>query len=528
MKIWNIIFKFIILLNVHIKRKNFSACNNFNGIYIISSCLSGKFFSIKGTSLILSDIQNNFNLINIKDNNYYIVSSFLKQKIGVNNNKIQFYKSNKNINKNKLLWKLIKLNKEQYLIQNIFNKKYIESHNNRLICSNDLYSNEFNANIFDNSLICNNFSFKFFKLSEEFILTKKNLYIINKEPIDLVIKYIDLTDKSLNREGIKQIYKDNDNEELRYSLRSILEYIPWIRRIFLLMPNKKVKFLKNIDEINEKIIYIKDKDLLGYDSANIFAFTFNLHKLEKFNISKNFILMEDDFFIGKALKKWDFFYYDENNKNVLPYVLTKPFWELNKTELEIKFQNLYKRKDFIHPHSSLGWWLSIYNTEKYFTKIYNFTIITTKITHNAIAENIEDLKQVFEEIKQYEFINETLFSKERNILTLNQPHFVNLFQLNFKRKKIHSIPYKYINVEFINKYKGLRIPLFVINTSGNHQPLNRQYLIQKKVMQERFPLKNKYEILNRVNNEKYNIIIKKYYFILLKIFIILSYLKIQI
>ena len=97
MKIWNIIFKFIILLNVHIKRKNFSTCNNFNGIYIISSCLSGKFFSIKGTSLILSDIQNNFNLINIKDNNYYIVSSFLKQKIGVNNNKIQFYKSNKNI-----------------------------------------------------------------------------------------------------------------------------------------------------------------------------------------------------------------------------------------------------------------------------------------------------------------------------------------------------------------------------------------------------------------------------------------------
>ena len=31
-------------------------------------------------------------------------------------------------------------------------------------------------------------------------------------------------DRTLNRSGIKQIYKDQDNEELRYSIRSILQY----------------------------------------------------------------------------------------------------------------------------------------------------------------------------------------------------------------------------------------------------------------------------------------------------------------
>ena len=428
-----------------------------------------------------------------------------------------------NINYYKI-WKLVKFNNDQYFIQNQFNKKYIESNNYRLICSNDLSINKIN----NNSIKYDNFTFTFLKISEEFNLIKKNIYIINKEPIDLVIKYIDLTDKTLNREGIKQIYKDKDNEELRYSLRSILEYIPWIRRIYLLMPNEKVRFLKKNEEINEKIIYIKDKDLLGYDSANIFAFTFNLHRLDKFNISKNFILMEDDFFIGKALKKWDFFYYDENTKKILPYILTKAFWELNKTELMINYYNLFHKKDLIHPHSILGWWLSIYNTEKYFTKIYNSSTITTKITHNAIAENIDELKQVFKMIKNYEFINETLFSKERNILTLNQPHFVNLFQLNIKHKKIHSIPYKYINVELINKYrKYLGIPLFVINTSGNHQPLNRHCLIQRKIMIKRFPIKIKYEILDEENDEKCNIIIKKRFLIVIKIFIILSYLKIR-
>ena len=237
--------------------------------------------------------------------------------------------------------------------------------------------------------------------------------------------------------------------------------------------------------------------------------------------------MEDDFFIGMPLKKSDFFYYDEKDKKVLPYVLTNKFWELNRSELTIKHNNLFNQKNSIHPHSFLGWWLSIYNTETYFTLKYNSTTITTKITHNAIAENIDDLKQVFEEIQNYEFINETLFSKERNILTLNQPHFVNLFQLNIKQKKVHSIPYKYIDIELTHKNKkNLDFPLFVINTSGNHQPLVRHYLIQKAIMEKRFPLKNKYEIIKKNKPDRYNIIIRNENF-LLKMFTMLFLLKMR-
>ena len=60
-----------------------------------------------------------------------------------------------------------------------------------------------------------------------------------------MIKYIDIKDLKLKRGNIKQIKKDEDNEELQYSLRSILENIPWIRKIFILMPNEKVEFLKS-------------------------------------------------------------------------------------------------------------------------------------------------------------------------------------------------------------------------------------------------------------------------------------------
>ena len=68
--------------------------------------------------------------------------------------------------------------------------------------------------------------FRIIKLYEEIgKINSSNNKMVEKEPIDLFMKYIDLTDKNLKREGIKQIYKDFDNEELRYSLRSIDEYI---------------------------------------------------------------------------------------------------------------------------------------------------------------------------------------------------------------------------------------------------------------------------------------------------------------
>ena len=168
--------------------------------------------------------------------------------------------------------KIIKIGDEKYLIKNINNEKYMEINNYNLRCINSI--DLFEKQNTKSKQISYNYIFNFIKLYESYRENKKYFKIIAKNPIDLVIKYIDLTDKTLNRKGIKQIYKDQDNEELRYCLRSVLNYIPWIRKIFILMPNDKVKFLKSIDEINEKIIYINDKEFLGFDSANIFSFTF--------------------------------------------------------------------------------------------------------------------------------------------------------------------------------------------------------------------------------------------------------------
>ena len=73
--------------------------------------------------------------------------------------------------------------------------------------------------------------------------------MLQNEPIDVLIKYIDLKDQTLNRSDIHQTRKDFDNCELKYSVRSILQNIPWIRKIFILMPNERVRFFKSKEEI---------------------------------------------------------------------------------------------------------------------------------------------------------------------------------------------------------------------------------------------------------------------------------------
>ena len=512
----NTIFNFGIPLTNEFKNINYKL----NGVYIIKS-LSNEYFNIKNGKLFLSDIQTHFRFVNIYSNLYYIQSKVKNLKLGIDNNdKIKLYDKNNNININRLYWYIYNININQFLIQNKHNMKFIEVDNKFIKCNNNS-SIFYNKN--NNKFLNRNLTFIFVKLFDEGKFNKKSIYFIKKEPIDVLIKYIDLSDIQLNRTGIKQIYKDKDNEELRFSIRSILENIPWIRKIYILMPNKRVKYFKSIEEINDKIIYIKDKDLLGYDSANIFAFTFNLYKMEKFGISKNFIYMEDDFFIGKTLKKQDFFFYDEKDRKVRPYLITKYFNERTKLELIDKYNNLFKQKNLIHPHSSKGWWFSIYTTEKYFIEYYNLTnFITTQYSHNAIAENIDELKEIFEQIQNYEYINETLFSKERHILTLNQPYFLALYQLNIKHRLVHTINYRYIGIELINKIKINNYPLFVLNTGGNHIPLNRQYKIQKKVMERRFPSKNIYELRD---NNYIKIKKKNYYYSIIKLFIIFNFVK---
>ena len=226
-------------------------------------------------------LKNQF-LINKQEDNiiknityFYIEDIFSKNKISsIIEGEKEILKLS-NITNNNSLWNIIpKINSNNqliYYVQNKYNQKFWEYDNlsniNNIVLSEITDINQLTIN--------NEFQFiRMFRQSDQF-----ESEILKNEPIDVLITYVDLNDINYtSKSKIPRIKKDMDNQELKYSVRSILQNIPWIRKIFILMPNEKVSFFKPKEEIKEKIIYIKDSEYLGFESASSPTLQFNLYK----------------------------------------------------------------------------------------------------------------------------------------------------------------------------------------------------------------------------------------------------------
>ena len=399
-------------------------------------------------------------------------------------------------------WNLIKMNissktEEQiFIIQNNLTKKFIginsldEDNLPKSLLS--VKSDKENATLF-----------QLFKIYEEYIPKKTPL--LESEPIDVLIKYVDLRDKTLQRKNIKQIKKDFDNEELKYSLRSILQNIPWIRKIFILMPNDKVKFLKNQDEIKEKIIFVKDKDLIGFDSTAIHVFQFNLWKMKKFGISENFILMDDDYFINNPIKKEEFFY--EENGQIFPAMVTNDYYLINKDKLNIIYNDYLSiiKNNKINSHSEEAFNFRQTSSLKFISSIFknitklNTHLIEASFSHNAIPLKLSDIKEVYDIVyNNYLYQNETLFSTERNIYSLHFQTFILTYLINKYQRKVHGISCAYLDVKEYYKYER-KEKLFVINTSNRDYDENF-FFLEKIYLEKIFNISTKYELEPIENN----------------------------
>ena len=442
--------------------------------------------------------EENFRIIpSDKNNLYYIESKPFNKRIGVNNQGglVLLDKTN-NENTKSILWKIIEINNNEYLIQNNLTNNYIELKENVTINSK-IYYPICNKNLdkIKSSNISQDFKFSFFKLCEEVQIKPEHIKIINEEPIDIVIKYIDLSDKNLDRKGIYQIKKDEDNGELRYSVRSIFENLSWIRKIFIIMPNERVRFFKSVDEIKDKFVYIKDKDLLGFDSENSNVFQYNLYNLSKFGLSENFILIDDDYFFGKPIKKSQFFYYDEELKKVLPSIVNDDFSELIRKKLARDYNIFFRKKYFINCHSHNGWLMSQINAFKLLADNFDQPLVIPTFTHNAIPLSLSDMKEIFNFIKnKYPYADKTLYSKNRSPYDLQSQSLFSAYLLNVKKRKVSSIPWAYYDIGDI-KNKNFEIELFVINTSGNRLYSKSEYLYARKLMFKLFNKPTAYELL---------------------------------
>jgi hypothetical protein len=134
-------------------------------------------------------------------------------------------------------------------------------------------------------------------------------------PIDVVYTWVDAEDPVFQEELSRYLPKDacprttgrhryECHEELRYSLRSIHQFAPWVNHIFIVTNGQRPVWLAN----HPKITVVHHKDIL--DDA--FLPTFNSHVIGSAlhnipNLSEHYIYFNDDVMLMRQAFGTDFF-----------------------------------------------------------------------------------------------------------------------------------------------------------------------------------------------------------------------------
>ena len=131
--------------------------------------------------------------------------------------------------------------------------------------------------------------------------------------IDLVYLWVDGNDPLWQEKKNKYLPEKvensperyENNEELRYSLRSVEKFAPWIRHIFLVTDGQKPDWL-NTD--NQKIRIVDHEEIIPTENLPCFnsnAIEIYLYKIPR--LSERFLYANDDMFFGKPTLPADFF-----------------------------------------------------------------------------------------------------------------------------------------------------------------------------------------------------------------------------
>lgn len=166
---------------------------------------------------------------------------------------------------------------------------------------------------------------------------------INDFPVDIVYLWCNANDpkwrekknnelqkygKSLDKDSIDEC-RFIENDELKYSLRSLEKYAPWINNIFIVTDGQIPSWL---DTSNPRIHIVDHKDILPQEDLPTFnasAIEAAIHKIP--NLSEHFLFANDDMFFGNYVTKEFFF-----NRNGLPI-----FRFLNRHIINKVYKHLY-------------------------------------------------------------------------------------------------------------------------------------------------------------------------------------------
>ena len=115
-----------------------------------------------------------------------------------------------------------------------------------------------------------------------------------------------------------------EEDELRYSLRSVEAFAPWVRKIFIVTDNQVPSWL---DLANPQIEIVDQASLMPdpdwSPTFNSVAIEAQLHRIP--GLAKHFIHINDDFFFGQPARKEDFFARKANGEIVMKVMFSDDY-----------------------------------------------------------------------------------------------------------------------------------------------------------------------------------------------------------
>ncbi|MFA6661226.1 MAG: Stealth CR1 domain-containing protein [Bacilli bacterium] len=146
--------------------------------------------------------------------------------------------------------------------------------------------------------------------------------------IDLIYLWVDGNDPKWieKKHQITGSFSDNSevnnkgryisNDELRYSLRSVEKYVPWVRKIFIVTDEQYPEWLKRD---HPKIQVVDHKEILPEEARPCFnssVIEYFIYKIP--GLAERFLFANDDMFFNKPLSP-DYFFGEQG----LPYIRLK-------------------------------------------------------------------------------------------------------------------------------------------------------------------------------------------------------------
>lgn len=268
-----------------------------------------------------------------------------------------------------------------------------------------------------------------------------------------------------------------DNDELKYSLRSVELYAPWIRNIYIVTDDQVPEWL---DTSHPKIHIVDHKDIMPQQSLPCFNSCLIEHFIYRIpGLSEHFLYSNDDMYFNKPVTPESFFAPDG-----LPYVRFNRRW-FRKIGLWIR-EHIQKK-----PLSNYN--ITIQRAARLVEDKYG-VYVSGKAHHNIDAylkSNCEHTAEVFKDEIGATLTNHVRNSNDvqRSIysyapLAEKRAHLLYVTQKTSLRLHIQNEKH-YAKLE---KYNPM---LFCMNDSQFAQDADR--LRSKQYLEKRFPVKSKFE-----------------------------------